>query len=427
MTAYLIVYGADPTDRFAAYSYPTRAAAQRASLPGSRLVPRVPPGAAAGGCAYVVETEADVAFGGNLLIGVVNGLTAARGVVVKKFETRGVGVRRLLAALAEHAILGVDTPTQDDTTTHDDYHLKDTDVTKKEEKAAAVQARKAEREAKKAAADQEAIAKKAERDATRAAKGAEKATAKPVREPKPLGEFKQIRPSINIGRIATAVLESDKTVAEIAASVTMTSDEVIAQLKKARVSHGVDYEIGEDGIVSLIIPDGVALFSAAKPEKTPRQPKPLGEFQQVRPSTNLGKIATAVIEGKPLADIAATVTMTEDEVKAHLKRARVTHGIDHTIGEGSVVSLTIPEGVTLFKEPAAIPEKVGNGSATPKVTITEDATIRLLVLKNPKRPTAAAYARFELYREGQTVAEFLAAGGTKADLSWDRAHNFIAF
>lgn len=264
MTAYLIVYGADPTDRFAAYSYPTRAAAQRASLPASGLVPRVPADGHAGGCAYVVESETDAPGAGarGLLPALYNALTNSK---VERFANRDAGAKRLLAALAEHAILGVDTPTQDATYTHDDYHLKDTTVTKKEEKAAAVLARKQEREAKKVAAAEAALAKKAEREQAKAAKAVEKAT------------------------------------------------------------------------------------------KTPRQPKPLGEFQQVRPSTNLGKIATAVVEGRTLSEIAAAVTMTEDEVKTHLKRARVTHGIDHTIEGDGRVSLMIPENAMLFKEPAAKP------------------------------------------------------------------------
>lgn len=38
---------------------------------------------------------------------------------------------------------------------------------------------------------------------------------------------------------------------------------------------------------------------------------------------------------------------------------------------------------------------------------------------NPKRPGSAAHARYNLYREGMTVSEYLRAGGRKADLRWD--------
>lgn len=101
MTAYLIVYGQDPTDRLAAYSFPDRIAARLASTPsGGNLTPGVPPGSYAGGCAYVVEKEADVTFSGQLLIDVFNGLTDSG---VKKFESRAVGVKRLMSVLPQVA------------------------------------------------------------------------------------------------------------------------------------------------------------------------------------------------------------------------------------------------------------------------------------------------------------------------------------
>lgn len=56
----------------------------------------------------------------------------------------------------------------------------------------------------------------------------------------------------------------------------------------------------------------------------------------------------------------------------------------------------------------------------------DDMKISVLVDKNPKRPTAAAFKRFELYREGMKVSTFLANGGTRADLSWDVGHKFIS-
>lgn len=99
MPAYLIVYGADPTDRLAAYAYATRSAAWEASLPKSGLVPRVPPDGLAGGCAYVIERAEDVPFSGTQLIAVFNGL-AGPDIHVNRFESRTVGVQRLLALLS---------------------------------------------------------------------------------------------------------------------------------------------------------------------------------------------------------------------------------------------------------------------------------------------------------------------------------------
>lgn len=116
MTAYLIVWGESPADRFAAYAYGTRAEAQEASL---RLVPqlsddqreRLRPrfGAGAGGVSAVVERAGDVTFGYRLLCEVLNALT---GNAVAKLENRATGIKRLFAALAERAFVHV--PLQSD-------------------------------------------------------------------------------------------------------------------------------------------------------------------------------------------------------------------------------------------------------------------------------------------------------------------------
>ena len=51
--------------------------------------------------------------------------------------------------------------------------------------------------------------------------------------------------------------------------------------------------------------------------------------------------------------------------------------------------------------------------------------INVLVTKNPKRPTSAAGQRFDLYKPGMTVAEFLKAGEWRADIRWDAKQKFI--
>jgi hypothetical protein len=52
-------------------------------------------------------------------------------------------------------------------------------------------------------------------------------------------------------------------------------------------------------------------------------------------------------------------------------------------------------------------------------------TIQVNRLENPKRKGSASAKRFELYRNGMTVAEFLKAGGTRGDLNWDVSHEHI--
>lgn len=55
----------------------------------------------------------------------------------------------------------------------------------------------------------------------------------------------------------------------------------------------------------------------------------------------------------------------------------------------------------------------------------ENNTISLLVCGNPKRKGSSSSTRFDLYKSGMTVIEFLSAGGRREDLAWDVDHNFI--
>ncbi len=73
-----------------------------------------------------------------------------------------------------------------------------------------------------------------------------------------------------------------------------------------------------------------------------------------------------------------------------------------------------------------VPEKkaqVAKGRPSNRAPL--DGVIRVCVAKNPKRPGSAAHARFDLYKKDMTVAEFLAAGGWRADVRWDTKQGFI--
>ena len=56
----------------------------------------------------------------------------------------------------------------------------------------------------------------------------------------------------------------------------------------------------------------------------------------------------------------------------------------------------------------------------------KDAVINILVDANPKKPSSASYARFELYEDGMTVAEASEAGIKPADLKYDLDKGFIS-
>lgn len=58
-------------------------------------------------------------------------------------------------------------------------------------------------------------------------------------------------------------------------------------------------------------------------------------------------------------------------------------------------------------------------------SISDDAKITLLVKENPKREGTNGYKAFQLYNKHKTVGSFLAAGGSRADLRYDEAKEFI--
>jgi len=246
------------------FSYPDRASAKAAETPNT----------------YLVETEADVLWGGRILVEVYNLVT---GLSVNKFESTEIGKRRLVTQLDRYAKKGLDTSPE---RLGLSKPKEDGIMATKEERAAAAAAKLAKQQeaeaAKQAKADAKAAkaqeiadakaAKKAEREAAKAAKAANKSARKP-REVK-LGAFSQVRESTALGQIAKACFAGGATLDSLAALINKPSDAVTALLKRARVTHGIDHTIEDGtGVVSLVLPAGKTeadLFKVAKPRPEPK-------------------------------------------------------------------------------------------------------------------------------------------------------------
>lgn len=71
----------------------------------------------------------------------------------------------------------------------------------------------------------------------------------------------------------------------------------------------------------------------------------------------------------------------------------------------------------------AAPVETEGGRRGRQPNIAGTAKIKVLVKENPKRAKAAE--RFDLYKNGMTVDEYIAAGGTRADINWDVKQQFI--
>ena len=55
----------------------------------------------------------------------------------------------------------------------------------------------------------------------------------------------------------------------------------------------------------------------------------------------------------------------------------------------------------------------------------KNSTIKLLVDKNPKRPSSLAFQRFALYKDGMTIADYVKAGGRTGDVNYDVINKLI--
>lgn len=76
-------------------------------------------------------------------------------------------------------------------------------------------------------------------------------------------------------------------------------------------------------------------------------------------------------------------------------------------------------------EPPAAPVTLTPARKRMQYTHRLDPRVITQVVPNPKKPGSKAHARYALYREGMTVTEFMAAGGTSADVKYDADHGFI--
>lgn len=57
--------------------------------------------------------------------------------------------------------------------------------------------------------------------------------------------------------------------------------------------------------------------------------------------------------------------------------------------------------------------------------LEEKTKLKWSVKENPKRKGSLSYARFAKYSKAKTVGELLKAGGSRKDLAYDLAHNFV--
>ena len=64
--------------------------------------------------------------------------------------------------------------------------------------------------------------------------------------------------------------------------------------------------------------------------------------------------------------------------------------------------------------------------ANKRMHVKKSATITILVAVNPKRKGTLKFQRFDLYKNGMTVGDYIAAGGRSGDINYDVANGYIS-
>lgn len=236
-----------------------------------------------------------------------------------------------------------------------------------------------------------------------------------------MGEFKQVRPSTDFGKIlAAAFAEPDATVNDIAVAVGLNYDKVRQVMASARRTHGVGHEVGEDGKVTIQLPDGVtetSVFAEVKVtevgEKTPREYK-VGEFKQVRRGGGLGKLVEAAQLSGTFGEIGERLGETAEQAESALKSLRRTHGIDHRV-DGDQIHLVLPEG----KEPF-IAERMAAArtEGEPRKGKNADLDAKAAAGEMPEKPIVTSPTNMHRQKHFDKLAELAAAG------EWDAVSAF---
>lgn len=160
----------------------------------------------------------------------------------------------------------------------------------------------------------------------------------------------------------------------------------------------------------------------------------LSQMNQAQLHTVVACCNTSGITDLPIdeSDIDAVALATELEKTPHVDVVVACSGVD----DPQIIEILMSQPMTRdFPQKAPKAPKAEKVGRTPKPTVVNGVTIvapspsdtRIIakLAPNPKKPSSASYARYALYEVGQSVADFIKAGGTKGDVQYDAGKGFI--
>jgi hypothetical protein len=155
--------------------------------------------------------------------------------------------------------------------------------------------------------------------------------------------------------LVSAMRKDGKSDAEIAAEAGESEESMVA-----RVTATMDVL---DALPKETPPAATAESKSATAKKSNKHK--LDKFESVRPDSGLfSKILAAHLGGQAgtVAAAASAVGVDDAKVVAALRRARITNGIDHEVGEDGSLSVILPKGVTadsVWRQPKTRPATTG--------------------------------------------------------------------
>jgi hypothetical protein len=139
------------------------------------------------------------------------------------------------------------------------------------------------------------------------------------------------------------------------------------------------------------------------------------------------EVMCELLEGKEHVDVVVACSNVQDKNILEILMSRPLTVAGPTSRGSQSVPHTRPNGSksTGPRTPRA-PTVPGEKPVTARgATMDEDPHVISFVKPNPKKPSSAAHGRYALYVVGMSIAEFIRAGGTKADVLYDMSKGFI--
>lgn len=142
-----------------------------------------------------------------------------------------------------------------------------------------------------------------------------------------------------------------------------------------------------------------------------------GDSEMIEKKTRTKRTRKAKATEEEILDTEETTPKTTKVRKGFKKKA---------VEEAKTSKAKRPRRIKVVEEKEEAEEvEEGTPKTSRRARYTKDQVITLLVDENPKRKGTMAWDKWEVYEDGMTVGEYLAAGGKRSTLNYDVEKGYI--